>query len=138
MLLVILLVVVSTGLVEILGFPLAAACSDIITSFRSLSTMAGLMMALDMRDSRGLHTRRTSPSEGVGSGAPPSANRGLLWSSSSMELLEEEPSEGVSLMREYLGYLGAVVLLLAVAGTSVTGSGSDGLDPVDSVSEAEE
>lgn len=56
-LLVILLVVVTTGLVEILGLPFADKGSDIINSFLSISTMAGLMTAFDLSASRGLYTR---------------------------------------------------------------------------------
>lgn len=42
-------------------------------------------------------------------------------------------------MGVYLGNLDIEVLLLTVAvGVSITGSGSDGLEPVDSVSDAEE
>ena len=127
--------VIATGLVEILGLPLVADASDIITSFRSLSTMAGLMTALDLSASRGLHVRRRSMPDGVGSAWGP-----RLWSSSSKELLVEEPSEGGSRTPEYRGYLGVAVLALPVVtvDASVPRSGSDRLDPVDSVSEAEE
>ena len=134
--------VITIGLVEILGLPLVANVSDIITSFLSLSTMAGLMTAFDLSASRGLHTRRMSIPDGVcgGSGIPPSARSGLPWCSSSKELLVEEPSEGVSRTPEYRGYLEVVVLLLNVVTVDASdmGSGSDRLDPVDSVSEAEE
>lgn len=55
--------------------------------------------------------------------------------SSSKELREEEPSECES----YLGNLDVGTLLLTViVGVSIMGSGSEGLDPVDSVSDADE
>lgn len=129
---------VTTGLVEILGLPLVDRGSEIIISFLSISTMAGLMTALDLSASRGLHIRWISIPEAVCVGAP-SANGVLLWRSSSNELLEDEPSECESWTWEYLEYLEVEVLLLRVGGVvSGTGSGSDGLEPVDSVSDAEE
>lgn len=67
MLLVILLVEVTVvGLLEILGLPLAAAASEIMSSFRSISTIAGLMTALDVSASRGLHTLWISRDGGGG------------------------------------------------------------------------
>lgn len=132
---------VTIGLVEILGLPLVDKGSEIIISFLSISTMAGLMTAFDLSASRGLHTRWISIPDGVCVGPwwPPSAKFVLLWSSSSKELLEEEPSDCESWTWEYLEYLEVAVLLLTVVVVvSVAGSGSEGLDPVDSVSEAEE
>lgn len=64
-LLVILLVVVTIGLVEILGFPFVGKGSEIITSFLSISTIAGLITALDLSASLGLHTRWISIPAGV-------------------------------------------------------------------------
>lgn len=99
------------------------------------------MTAFDLSASRGLHTRWISIPDGVcvGPWCPPSANGVLLWSSSSNELLEEEPPECESWVCEYFGRLEvAVLLLMFVVAVSVTGSGSEGLEPVDSVSEAEE
>lgn len=99
------------------------------------------MTAFDLSASRGLHTRWISIPDGVWMGPwwPPSADCVLLCSSSSNELLEEEPSECESWTWGYLAYLEAAVLLLTVVlVVSVTGSGSEGLEPVDSVSEAEE
>lgn len=129
------------GLVEILGLPFVDKGSEIITSFLSISTIAGLMTAFDLSASRGLHVRWISIPDVVCVGPwwPPSANGVLLWSSSSNELLEEEHSECESWTWEYLGYLEVAVLLLTVVVVvSVTGSGSEGLEPVDSVSEADE
>lgn len=126
---------------EILGLPFVDRGSEIITSFLSISTMAGLMTAFDLSASRGLHTRWISIPDGVCAGPwwYPSAKFVLLWSSSSKELLEEEPSDCESWTWEYLGYLEVAVLLLTVVVVvSVAGSGSEGLEPVDSVSDAEE
>lgn len=133
--------VVTIGLVDILGLPFVDSGSEIITSFLSISTIAGLMTAFDLRASRGLHTRWISIPDVICAGPwwPPSANGVLFWSSSSNELLVEEPSECESWTWEYLEYLEVPVLLLrVVVVVSVTGSGSEGLEPVDSVSEADE
>lgn len=121
---------------EILGLPLAAYGSEMSISFRLISTIAGLITALDLSASLGLQTLWISIPDRLCEGAwSPISDKCERLCSSSKELREEEPSECES----YFGNLDVGTLLLEeIVGTSIIGSGSEGLDPVDSVSDADE